>query len=97
MKGTKEVPTKSPNHRKFLKQGTEHDAISDFNSMNPVDVNTRSYGADGLVGDTKFRLKLRDSRNSKLPTILISDPEMAKQIKIVYINNPTLRLFTNPI
>ena len=90
MKGAKEVPTNSPVYRKFLKQGSDSDAVDDFNSLNSEIVKGQGYGAVGVIGDTKVRLKLRDKRNNKLPTVQIWDPNMAKPIKIVYINKPIL-------
>ena len=88
MKGAKEVPTNSPVYRKFLKRGSESDAIEDFNSLNSEIVKGQGYGAVGVIGDTKVRLNIRDKRNSKLPTVQIWDPNMAKSVKIVYINKP---------
>ena len=90
MKGTREVPSKSPVYRKFLKQGSEFDAVTDFNSLNSDVVERMGYGAVSTMGDIKVKLKLRDGKNSKLPTVQIWDPNMEKSVKIIYINKPIL-------
>lgn len=90
MKGAKEVSSKSPNYRKFLKKGTEFDAVTDFNSLNSNIVKRQGYGAIGVMGDSKVKLKLRDGKNSNLPTVQIWDPNMEKSVKFVYINKPIL-------
>ena len=88
MKGAREVPTKSTVYRKFLKQGTGFDAIAEFNSLNADNVSRNGYGAIGVTGDTRVKLTLRDREISGLPTVQIWDPNMAKSVKIVYINKP---------
>ena len=82
LKGAKEVPTESPFNRKFLKQGTEDDAISDFNALNCKAVKRKSYGATGVKGNAIVKLVLNDFSRS---TIVVSDPNMAKSIKVIYI------------
>ena len=88
MKGTVEVKTSSPRYRKFFKQGSEYDAIDDFNGLNSRVTMSKSYGATGYVGKTRFHLTIKDKTNSWLPTLKISDPSMSKQIKIIYLNRP---------
>ena len=88
MKGTKEIATNNPVNRRFLKQGSEADALADFYSVNADVVSRRTSGAMGITGNTKFQLQLKDRRNKGLPTLQISDPSMS--VKIVYTNEPTL-------
>ena len=88
MKGTKEAETMSTKYRKFFKQGTEDDAISDFNALGSHISDNRRAGAIGVADGVKFRLSIKDKSNSWLPTMRISDPNMPKSIKIVYIDKP---------
>ena len=84
LKGTKEVALGNSVNRKFYKQGSESDAISDFDSLNCKIVRNKNYGSIGYKGHTKFTLTL----NYFHPTIKISDPSMDRPIKIVYNNMP---------
>ena len=74
-------------YRKYFKQGTKSNAISDFESLNCKVVRYRDYGAIGVSGNTKVKLTLKNKTNTRLPTLQISDSKnMDKSIKIVYIN-----------
>ena len=86
LKGTKQVETRSTVYRKYLKQGTAFDAISDFNSLNFKIRTNKNYGAIGIKGHTKVKLTLKDKTNHWLPTIGIRNPNMDKSVKIVYMN-----------
>ena len=86
MQGTKQMDTRSTIYRKYFKQGTKNDAISDFRNLNPEVTRSRSYGAIGFRGGLKIKLTFNDKTNHWLPTMKISHPDMDKSIKIVYIN-----------
>ena len=88
MKGTIEAKTRSTRYRKFFKQGSDNDAISDFNGLKSKVILREPYGSTGYVGKTRIQLTIKDKTNSWLPTLQISDPSMAKEIKIVYLNKP---------
>ena len=85
LKGTLEVETRSTVSRKFLKRGRKSDAIRDFNSLNSDIISNHGYGATGVLGDTRVRLRLIDEKNRGLPTLQIWDPNMDKSIRIHYI------------
>ena len=88
MTGTREVGTASQVSRKFLKRGAQSDAVADFNSFNSDIINTHGYGAMGVTGDTKVKLRLIDSKYRGLPSLQIWQPNMDKSIKIYYIDKP---------
>ena len=84
----KEVPTRSPKFRKFVKQGSVSKAVADFDHLKPTDVEERMYSTFASVGDLKVQFKIRDHRHNKGPTIQISDPSGVTSFKIIYIRNP---------
>ena len=91
LKGTKEVPTNSPVYtRKFLKQGSDLDAVNDFNSLNSKIVRTDGYGAIGVIGDIKVKLRMFDGNHGGRPTVQVLDPKRKNSVRIVYTNEQIL-------
>lgn len=84
MKGAIEVPTNSKTYRKFMKQGTEKEAVIDFKATNPTDVRKRTFSIDGFVDGTILTLKTKDKSQGRHPSILITDSKLDSPIKIVY-------------
>ena len=87
MKDASEVATGSQKYRKFVKLGTEIDAVTDFKAMKPADihVNKRLFAVDGFVGDSILTLKTKDKTQMYRPSIMIADPKLKVPIKVVYM------------
>ena len=86
LKGTREVPTNSQIYRKFLKHGSDLDAVNDFNSLNSKIVRTDGYGAIGVIGDIKVKLRMSDGNYGGRPTVQVLDPKRKNSLRIVYTN-----------
>ena len=87
LKGAEEMSTNDKFNRIFIKHGSKYEAISDFNALNCENVIYKRFGVSGVKGNASFKLKT-DAFSQSRPTIVVSDPNMAKSIKIIYTKTP---------
>ena len=85
LKGAEEMSTNDKFNRIFIKHGSKYEAISDFNALNCENVIYKRFGVSGVKGNASFKLKIDAFSQS---TIVVSDPNMAKSIKIIYTKTP---------
>lgn len=91
MQNVYEVPTQSTNYKKYIKYGTEKDAILDFWSTKPGAYKVRKSRAgesvtDAYIGHTMIRLNTRDRVQGYRPTITLKTRNEKINAKIVYMN-----------
>ena len=83
LKEATELARNNPGKRRFLKHGTKEDALEDFKYlMAGSHPHYDNFGVKGVKGFDKIQLRYHDMRNSRLPTLQISNPTMS--VAIVY-------------
>ena len=89
LKEATELARNNPGKKRFLKHGAEAEALEDFKYlMAGSHTHYNNFGIKGVKGSDKIQLRYHDRRNSRRPSLTISNSSMS--VTIVYTKKPVL-------